>query len=280
MSAAARALWYIETHFDGELSLDDIAAHSGVTRFHLARVFEAGVGQGVMSYVRRRRLSQAALALADGAPDILSVALDAGYGSHEAFTRAFAQAFGRTPIEVRSLGHVADLKLQEPIRLTPPLNPTPSPHRVLTGPAMTLAGVSQHYTASQTAAIPALWQKFSPWLGHIDAQVGDPYTTYGVCYNQGDDGLDYMCAVEVSDAAPLPAEFARVALPSRTYAVFPHTGHISGIRNTWMQVWDNWLPASGLKVVPEPFFEKYGPEFNGMTGEGGLEIWVPVQPPA
>lgn len=277
MSAAAKALWYIETHFADDLSLDDIAAASGVTRFHMARVFEARVGRTVMSYVRGRRLALAAQALAEGAQDILSVAIQAGYGSHEAFTRAFVAAFGLTPEQVRQRETVTDLNLQEPIRLTPPLNETASPHHFATAPALHFAGVSKRYAAQETAAIPALWQDFVPWLGHIDAQTGDAYTTYGVCYNQGENSVDYMCAVEVRQGAGLPDAFATVSTQPQTYAVFPHSGHISGLRNTWMLIWDKWLPESGLKVLPEPFFEKYGPSFNGMTGEGGLEIWVPVR---
>lgn len=276
MSAAAKALWHIETRFAGDLSLDAIAEASGVSRFHLARVFEARVGRTVMAYVRGRRLAVAAQRLADGAPDILSVALEAGYGSHEAFTRAFAAAFGMTPEQVRQRKSVSGLELQEAIRLTPPLNATASPHHVVTAPAMRLAGVSGHYASTETAAIPALWQQFVPYLGHIDAQTGDPYTTYGVCYNQKEDSVDYLCAVEVREGADLPAAFAAVGIKAGTYAVFPHSGHISGIRNTWNLIWDKWLPESRLKVLPEPFFEKYGPSFNGMTGEGGLEIWIPI----
>ena len=113
VNPASKALWHIETRFGDDLTLDDIAQAAGVSRFHLARVFEVRMGKSVMGYVRARRLSLAALALAAGAPDILAVALDAGYGSHEAFTRAFSAAFGRTPEAVREAGSVKTLDLQE-----------------------------------------------------------------------------------------------------------------------------------------------------------------------
>lgn len=276
MSAAAKALWYIETHFAGPLTLGRIARAAGVSRFHLARLFEARVGRPVMAYVRARRLTEAARRLADGAPDIMAVALEAGYGSHEAFTRAFTQAFGMTPEAVRRQGHPGGLALQEALRVTPTANPTASPHHIVTGRAFRVAGLSKHYAANETAAIPALWQQFSPWLGRIEAQTGDPHITYGVCYNQRHDSLDYLCAVEVRDGGELPPEFSSLHIAAQTYAVFPHSAHVSAIRNTWNMIWDRWLPESGLKVLPAPFFEKYGPLFNGMTGEGGLEIWIPI----
>src|SRR5215475_12561873 len=115
MNPAQKALWFIESHLAGPLSLDDIADVAGVSRFHLVRAFAAATGLSVMRYVRARRLTEAARALAAGAPDILHVALDAEYGSHEAFTRAFREHFGITPEAVRARTCIDKLKLLEPI---------------------------------------------------------------------------------------------------------------------------------------------------------------------
>src|SRR5215471_15503652 len=92
MNAVEKALWFIESHSGGEITLLDIANTVGVSRLHMAQAF--GAATGLMRYVSGRRLTEAAKALSHGAPDILSVALDAGYGSHEAFTRAFRDEFG------------------------------------------------------------------------------------------------------------------------------------------------------------------------------------------
>ena len=89
MSAVAKTLWIIESRFGMPLTLEEMAVHAGVSRFHLSRIFPAATGYSISTYLRGRRLTEAAKALAGGAPDILGVALDAGYGSHEAFTRAF-----------------------------------------------------------------------------------------------------------------------------------------------------------------------------------------------
>jgi AraC family transcriptional regulator len=86
-----KALWIIERNSTQPLTLDGIAAACGVSRSHLAHAFGTATGVSVMQYVRARRLSAAAQALAAGAPDILSIALETGYGSHEAFTRAFRE---------------------------------------------------------------------------------------------------------------------------------------------------------------------------------------------
>src|SRR3954469_18752887 len=115
MNPAQKALWYIESHLRSVLTLDDIAAIGGVSRFHMVRAFGAATGLSVMRYVRARRLTEAARALANGAPDILELALDADYGSHEAFTRAFREHFGVTPEAVRGSPQLDNLQLLEPI---------------------------------------------------------------------------------------------------------------------------------------------------------------------
>ena len=107
MQAIGKALWFIEANVGDPVSLDDVARASGMSRFHLARTFAALVGLPVVAYARGRRLTEAARRLADGAPDILAVALDAGYGSHEAFTRAFTSAYGMPPATWRKKpGHL------------------------------------------------------------------------------------------------------------------------------------------------------------------------------
>src|SRR5258706_14263339 len=117
MNAVGKAIWFIETPFSGNISLDDIARSAGVSRYHVVRAFGFATGRSIMRYVRARRLTEAARSLANGAPDILAVALDAGYGSHEAFTRAFREEFDRTPEVIRAQRNLDNINLVEPIKM-------------------------------------------------------------------------------------------------------------------------------------------------------------------
>jgi len=117
MNAIEKALWFIESHFASQITFEDLAKAGGVSRFHVTPAFGAATGLSIMRYVRGRRLTEAAKALSNGAPDILSVALDAGYGSHEAFTRAFRDEFGVTPETIRAQGHLKKIELVGPIKM-------------------------------------------------------------------------------------------------------------------------------------------------------------------
>lgn len=276
MSVTARALWYIESHLRGDLSLEAIAEDVSISRYHLSRAFSASTGCGLALYVRGRRLSEAAKALEDGAPDILSVALDAGYASHEAFTRAFRQYFGLSPEQARAQATENHLNLQEPIRMQPTSTPSIAPSRIVPNhPAMLIFGLGRHYASESMAGIPSQWERFVPHIGHIAGQVGP--IAYGVICNADDaNNFDYICGVEVSEFPSHPHDYMRLRIPPQTYAVFEHRDHISTIAATCSAIWNQALPDSGYKAADGPWFERYDEKFDGRTGFGGLEIWIPI----
>jgi AraC family transcriptional regulator len=273
-----RAIWYIETHSDSGPSLDDIAKHACVSKYYLLRAFSAATGLSIMRYVRARRLSAAARQLATGSQNILAIAVATGYGSHEAFTRAFREQFGVTPEAVRAQRHLNDLQLQEAVAMSnEPL--VVEPPRFEAGTVLLIAGLSQRYAGVDAGAgIPAQWQRFASHLGSINGQIGQ--TTYGVCYNTDDEGgMDYLSGVEVRDFTALPEGFTSVRIPAMKYAVFTHRRHISTIRGTWNAIWNGWLPQSGHEAADAPIIERYDQRFDPRTGNGEVELWVPLQSP-
>ncbi len=279
-SPTGRALWFMESNFTRSPSLDEIAQAACVSRFHLSRAFSETMGVSIQAYLRGRRLTVAARELAQGAPDILAVALDTGYSSHEAFTRAFREQFGLTPEAVRAQGHLNQLPLMEPIKMQEGIYIDVKPPRVVDERSLMIAGMGQRYSAETTANIPAQWQRFAPHLGRVPGQVNtrDQHVAYGVCCNMDEEGnIEYITGVEVTDFKQLPADWARIRIPAQRYAVFTHEGHISLIRSAWQTVFNKALPESDLKMTDAPSFERYDERFNPATGMGGVEIWIPIQ---
>jgi AraC family transcriptional regulator len=275
MNPVGKALWFIETRLGSDISLPQIAAFSGTSRFHLLRAFGAATGHSVMRYVRGRRLTEAARQLSAGAADILAVALDAGYGSHEAFTRAFRDQFDLTPEAVRAQSHIDNITLVEAITMDEALVDLEEP-RLENGRTLLVAGLGERYTFDTNQGIPFQWQRFQPYIGNIPSQIGN--TAYGVCCNSdGAGSFEYIAGVEVSDFTDLPRELSRVRIPVQRYAVFSHRDHISTMRNTVYTIWNKWLPSSGHEVADAPDFELYGESFNSRTGVGTVEIWLPIR---
>ena len=148
--------------------------------------------------------------------------------------------------------------------------------RFTTAKAFLVAGIGDRFSHENGAGIPGLWQRFHQSVADIAGRIG--HVAYGVCCNSDDAGnFDYIAGVEVSDFSDLPREFSKVRIPEQRYAVFTHSEHVSTIRRTVNTIWNHWLPASGLKIADAPNFERYGTNFDPLTGNGGFEIWVPVR---
>ncbi|MDB5540600.1 MAG: hypothetical protein JWQ89_2327 [Devosia sp.] len=279
MSAVAKTIWMIESRFGLPLTLEEMAVHAGVSRYHLSHIFPRVTGYSISQYLRGRRLSEAAKALAGGAPDILSVALDAGYGSHEAFTRAFRDLMGLTPDEVRRRQRLDGLPLVEPLRMDNAVSVKLSEPRIEDLPALRVAGLMERHDLTAAASMPAQWQRFAPYLGNVPGAVAG--ATYGLCgcYFERDGTLEYMSGMEVGDTAELPPAFKLVTVPAQRYARLAHRGHITTIRSTIAAIIEEWLPRSGYrqKQPPWSFIEYYGPDFNSSTGLGTVEIWIALE---
>jgi AraC family transcriptional regulator len=268
-----RTVWYVESHLNRAVSLGDTANVAGVSKFALTRAFLAATGHTVLAYARARRLSEAAKSLQNGAPCILDVALSVGYASHEAFSRAFRDHFGLTPVEARCG--------RRPLSLTEAIGMSNDPSRRALSPcfedlkAFKVVGLNRRFSMQNTAGIPALWQSFGRHIGSIAGEV--PGAAYGVCYNTEGDSFDYLCGVEVRSGSDLPHEFVALEVPPNRYAIFHHGGHVTDIHAIMRAIFSDWLPASGCQAAAAPLFERYGREFDPRTGAGGFDVYVPLK---
>ena len=275
MSFPDKALWIIERNSAQPLTLDGIAAACGVSRSHLAHAFGTATGLSVMQYVRARRLSTAAQALAAGAPDILSIALEAGYGSHEAFTRAFRDRFRQTPESVRERRSVDGLALVHRLELRPRANVRLDPPRVVGDETVRVVGLAERCSFDTTITIPAQWQRFMECYDAIPYKR-DPIPI-GVTYSPDDDGqFQYICGAEVHRFGDHSRELLHLEIRPRQYAVFEHRGHASTIYETYRSIWNEAMPALGRAVADAPVIERHNPAFDPRTGEGGLTLWIPL----
>lgn len=82
-------LIWLEGHLDQPLSLDNVAAKAGYSKWHLQRMFKDVTGHAIGAYIRARRLSKSAVALRLTARPILDIALQYRFDSQQTFTRAF-----------------------------------------------------------------------------------------------------------------------------------------------------------------------------------------------
>ena len=274
MGILEKAIWYLELNIERPLTLAELADLCAVSPWHLSRLFQATVGLAPMTYLRARRLSIAAEALAKGDQEILPVALDAGYNSHEAFTRAFASCFGVLPSTVRQARTLRNLSLMEPWTMRKDMIvDVPAPEFRERG-AFRVTGLSTRCTFETNAVIPRLWNEFDRRCDEIPSPVTG--ACYGVCCDMEADGhFRYVAGLETK-AMHTPDGLDAVDIPASRYAVFKHVGHISDYNKTVYTVWNKALPDAGLTPAKTPDFEVYDDRFDAKTCSGTVEIWIPL----
>ena len=103
-SVTGKILSYIDAHPDQDLTLERLAEELHYSKFYMARTFKADTGMTLCKYIQGRRLETAARELAETKRPVVEIALEAGYGSQQAFTRAFHREYGHTPQEYRKIG--------------------------------------------------------------------------------------------------------------------------------------------------------------------------------
>ncbi|GHD65376.1 AraC family transcriptional regulator [Jeongeupia chitinilytica] len=305
-----RVLDHIDRHLDQSLELAQLADVAHFSPFHFHRVFQAWMGETLGDYLRRRRLEAAAATLAIH-PDepVLNVALGVGFGSGEAFARAFKLRFGMTPSAWRAQtparwqAEVAAVHARQAERLRNLDQALRKPDQTSadadghTGHSFfdleTLMNVSiQTLPAARIAYLrhigpygPALglfWrQKFAPWARIHGLAT---HTAYGIGYDDPSitpaEKCRYDAAVEVPAGFVASGEVGVAELPGGRYAVAHFNGDVRTIGDAWLALTRDWLPSSGYQFDHRPCFERYAgaPDENTDREQFECDLCIPVRP--
>ncbi|WP_296074969.1 AraC family transcriptional regulator [uncultured Agrobacterium sp.] len=267
MAVVERLIWQIETDLHTDLSLTSLSERCEVNdhicagSFNWPQACRSRATRAPAEYPRRH------------APSLMvAIALDAGYGSHEAFTRAFAHCFGITPSALRSHRSITTLDLMEPFEMNKDMIVPVAAPRLEERGAMRVVGLGIDCAFGNTGAIPALWQAFNARENEVENAV--PGALYGVCcMGDGAGNFRYIAGVEAKGST---SGMEHIDIPAHRYAVFTHSGHISDFAKTVYTIWNKALPDAGLNSAQAPDFERYDHRFDGRTGRGEVEIWIPI----
>lgn len=274
MNLTEKLLWHIEANLSRPTNLAEMAKACAASPYHMARSFQRTTGISPMAYLRARRLSVAAQALAMGRDTVLSIALDAQYSSHEAFTRAFHTYFGVLPKTVRDARSLDGLTLQEPLRMSDFTLVPVEPHKIATRPAFSVTALVLNCTLDDLSGVTPLWNRLG---GYMD-QISPTGPAFGICTDMTESGqFKYAAGLQTAPDASVPADMERVDVPENTYAVFTFNGHIGDISNWVHSVWNKALPDAGLEPKMDPDFELYDDRFDVESGRGIVELWIPVE---
>lgn len=234
---------YVQAHLDAGLEPVELAGVAGLSLHHFHRVFRGMTGESVMGFVRRLRLERAAFQLKFGRAPVTDVAMASGYGSHEAFTRAFQARFGMAPSEFRSRERkAADGDGEVTFRVEPERT------------CLALRQVGSY------AGCAATWQHLMAWSV---AEGIAAHASIGLCYDDPD--ITEQARLRYDACLVVPPEVAAVAkgpvvpkvVPGGRYAVALHMGGYDTLEETYVALLGRALPHRGLELFDEPVVEVY-----------------------
>lgn len=272
------AVEYIEENLTGEIDYAKIAETACSSQYHFQRMFAAITGVPLSEYIRRRRLTQAALDLQNDDCKVIDIALRYGYNSPDSFTRAFKAVHGVVPSQARTRG--VKLKSYPKIIFTLSIKGVIAmDYRIIEKEAFKIVGVKEWTTTENGqnfVNIPKMWEKMPPAKFN---QIGslantEPTGILGVCADMYDGGFDYWIAAATT--SPCPSDLEEKEIPALTWAVFEAKGPMPGsIQEVWKRIFSEWFPNSGYEHAAAPEFEWYSAGDNNAE-DYRSEVWIPI----
>lgn len=263
-----RVLLYIQGHLDENLPLEKLARVAAFSPYHFHRIFRGMLGESVKEHIRRLRLERAAVRLKHSDSPITMIAFEAGYESHEAFTRAFKAMRGMTPSEFRSRNGTY-----------PPLSSRTRVHYRERGE---ISGFEPHIPGGKPMDVkietlepmrvafvrhigpykdcgPA-WEKLCAHLGK-KGLLGPDTRYIGLCHDDPEvtaaDKIRYDACATVGEDFEAAGEIGVQEIEGGDYAVTTHLGPYDKLSETYAALFGQWLPASGRECRSAPSLEFY-----------------------
>jgi AraC family transcriptional regulator len=284
-----RVLVFIQRNLDEELPLEDLARVAYFSPYHFHRIFRGMVGESLKEHIRRLRLERAALRLKHTNRSVLDIALEAGFQTHESFTRAFRALLGCSPSQFRSTNGVVfktpGVHYQNGAVETQDIASLPasggakmevrierlSPLRVAF-----VRHVGPYHEVGQA------WEKICAKLGS-EGLIGSDSRFIGVCYDDPEvtppEKIRYDACITVGEDFTPEGEAGVQMLPGGEFAVTTHIGPYEKLNQTYAALFGQWLPSSGRELRSEPSLEFYlnDPESTD-PGELLTDIYAPLEP--
>ena len=294
-----RVVEYIDRQLDQPLDLDTLAEVAHFSSFHFHRLFSAWMGETLGDYLRRRRVEVAAMRLAaQPRSTVLNIALSVGFGSAEAFARAFRNRFGYSPTAWRTRQAMQRIANSNPGQVDSKISQASAArsaqHQVSQTPSVeTIMNVKLIDRQPVTVAclrhlgpygepISRFWQNtYYPWAvtNNLLEQA-----RYGISHDDPSitaaEQCRYDAGAEVASNFVASGGAFRTTIPGGRYAVLGFKGTAEQVGEAWTALLRDWLPSSGLQLDARPCFEYYPKDAacDPQTGAFACEICIPVVP--
>jgi len=273
-----RAMTYIEAHIDDDLALADVSSVTAYSPYHFGRLFYYIADLPLSEYIRKRKLSLAALRLQNGNEKVIDLAVMFGYENADSFSRAFVKQHGVTPSAARQSG--VNLTIFPPLTFQIKIKGVQAMNwRIEEKEAFEVFGIEKMFNAGESNDVPAFWDESANdgsrvKLAERVAGLPGPNAICGGT-DPKTNTFSYMICFEVEEGLNTDG-FKVVSIPKQTWAVFRADVNEYGdkIPELFGRIYSEWFPSSGYEKVEGWDMEIYGVYPDGKKYE---EVWVPAR---
>ncbi|MFJ3501400.1 GyrI-like domain-containing protein [Streptomyces sp. NPDC090135] len=278
-----RALDHIEEHLRGDLDPAELARIATTSEYHFRRLFSALAGMPLSEYVRRRRLTVAGAEVLAGERTLLEVAVRYGYGSGEAFARAFRAVHGVGPGEARRTGAALHSQPRMSFRLVVEGNSSMR-YRIVEKDAFRIVGrgarvplVHEGENPAIAAHIRSIGQEGLARLARLaDGEPGGVLSAVTHLSDSREEGADLDYWHGAVSGADVPEGFDALDVAAGTWAVFENEGpYPKALQYLWRDVFTQWFPSNPYASRPGPELLSVRPSEDWTTARA--ELWIPVE---
>lgn len=269
------AIVYIEENLTGTIDHERLGQIACCSSYHFQRMFSYMAGMPLSEYVRKRKMSLAAVDLQGGNAKIIDVAEKYGYNSPTAFNRAFQSIHGIAPSALKDEG--VSIKSFPPITFKITIKGVGEMnYRIETKDAFRIVGVSvplEKEIEKNFAVIPSKWQEIATngTLQRLTQMMNaQPMGILGISTCNDEEEWRYYIAVSTSMEK---GELEEYTVPPATWAVFPGSGTNDSIQELERRIVTEWLPTSGYEYGNAPDVEVY---LNPDPQNAQYEVWIPI----
>ena len=267
---------YIEENITQQIDYGEIAKIACCSSYHFQRMFTYMAGIPLSEYIRKRKMSLAAVDLQSGNEKVIDIAGKYGYNSPTAFNRAFQSIHRISPSAVKS-GNVyvksfPPLSFKIVVKGVEELN-----YRIEAKEAFRIIGVSAPLSKELEEnffVIPQMWQNcvINGTIEKLSKMIStSPTGLLGISVCNDTEQWKYFIAVATAQLCP---EFEEYTVPATTWAIFPGTGTNQSVQELERRIFTEWLPTSGYEYGDAPDIEVY---INPDPENTVFEVWVPVR---
>jgi AraC family transcriptional regulator len=263
-----RVLVHIQQHLDEPLALEELGRLAFLSPYHFHHVFTGMLGESLGSHVRRLRLERAAWRLKLTETPVVQIAFEAGYDSHEAFSRAFRKAFGLSPVQFRKRDGVK-ARIQIPSGVHYQDRKKPRSFRPAQIEDKNMNVTIKHLKPARVAfmrhngpyhEVGKTWEQFMMWLGK-EGLLGASPQFIGICHDDPAvtplEKVRYDACVTVDQKFRAQGDVGVQLITGGDYAVLTHFGAYEKLGLSYAKLLGQWLPRSGRRLRATPCLEIY-----------------------